>query len=133
MVTGLAFAVHGIDLVYKDPKQALMPKVPEKVKILKTNKNSSFPNLKLHFFYFVNVDHRKAQDGRNRRLHFSLSTAGCSFHHARVQRTNKEYAIYVIGSLTIFNYNWNIGYLLGSTIMTINDKGNIGHQNRTYN
>ena len=41
---------------HKNPNQALMPKVPKKVKILTNKKKSFFQNLKIHIFYLVNFD-----------------------------------------------------------------------------
>ena len=47
------------------------------LKKTKLKKKSLFQNFRIHFFFLVNIDNRR------RTLHFSWSTAGCPFHHAR--------------------------------------------------
>ena len=70
-----------------------MSKVPLKLKILKNKKKIIFKNLKIHLFYFINVDRRPSTSTRlsfswstSTRLRFSSGrrlTSGWRFHHAQ--------------------------------------------------
>ena len=73
---------------HKDLFSVFMPKVPQKLKILKNIFFSIFQNLKIHLFFFINVDRWLSTLTA---LHFSWSTSTvdsvdvyfyCCFHHA---------------------------------------------------